>query len=134
MLCYGSLSVHVPQTHEGDRAPLSRKPVSVFPAEPEANGIQLGLARVAAGVEAQDFLALFFADAFGIFLQQQRAQKIVDGRADRGVQPLGSIDGNVDVTAVFLAGAVGFAKQDRRRIDAPDLALARSGDFRRRSL
>jgi class 3 adenylate cyclase len=66
MLCYGSLSVHVPQTHEGDRAPLSRKPVSVFLAEPEANGIQLGLARVAAGVEAQDFLALFFADAEAI--------------------------------------------------------------------
>jgi hypothetical protein len=66
MLCYGSLSVHETNTHERDRAALSRKPVRVFLAEPEAHGIQLGLARLAAGVEAQDFLALFFADAEAI--------------------------------------------------------------------
>ena len=66
MLCYGSLSVHETHTHERDRAALSRKPVRVFLAEPEAHGIQLGLARLAAGVEAQDFLALFFADAEAI--------------------------------------------------------------------
>jgi hypothetical protein len=66
MLCYGSLSVHVTQTHERDCAALSRKPVSVFLAKPEAHGIHLGLARLAAGVEAQDFLALFFADAEAI--------------------------------------------------------------------
>jgi hypothetical protein len=65
-LCYGSLSVHVTQTHERDRAALSRKPVSVFLAEPEAHSVQLGLARLAAGVKAQDFLALFFADAEAI--------------------------------------------------------------------
>jgi hypothetical protein len=66
MLCYGSLSVHVTQTHERDRAALPRKPVSVFLAEPEAHSVQLGLARLAASVKAQDFLALFFADAEAI--------------------------------------------------------------------
>jgi hypothetical protein len=66
MFCCGSLPVHVPQTHERDRAALSRKPVSVFLTEPEAHGIQLGLASLAAGVEAHDFLALFFADAEAI--------------------------------------------------------------------
>jgi hypothetical protein len=66
MLCYGSLSVHVPQIHERDCAALSRKPVSVSLTEPETHGIQLGLASLAAGVEAQYFLALFFADAEAI--------------------------------------------------------------------
>jgi hypothetical protein len=66
MLRYGSLSVRVSQTHEWDCAALSRKPVSVFLAEPEGHGILPCPVRLAAGIEAQDFLALLLADAKAI--------------------------------------------------------------------